>query len=602
MKRLIFFIFLISFVTVSWAQDEKLADQYMQQGDFKQASVIYEKLYHTNNFGENYFKKLVDAYKNDGNLSAVEDLYNKQSKRFPQEVWYRISYGEILEKKGETKSAKKAYEEALKNLPFLPDQVKRAASSFQMAGKLDYAMKAYEKAESNFGKHFYAMEKAELYFSNKQYDYASQVLIDAVKSDMRFLPSIKSFLTTHLEEENDGPFQNTWKTALLKEAQANPNEYLYNELLYWQFLQQRNFNAAFVQAKALHKRKNNGGQEVMELAIVARDNSDFDKAIECFEYLLKSEPNSSVYRDAKNQLVSTMRMKFDKGYMGTKEEIQKLSDLYKSTISEVGVYDGSAAIIVSYADLLTFYMDQSDEALEWIDKVLNSNSITKIKKADAKLKKADILIFMGDMWEPALLYGQVEKEFKNDFQGQEAKFRTARLAYFREEFEFAHDQMKVLKASTSKLFSNDAMWLSHLITDNLGRDSIRAPLQFFSKADLAFYQNQNDKALQILDTLLYFYPQHNIGDEVLYRKAQILSKQGKYSQAVVELEKVWVQFVGEVLMDDALFMAADLYQFKLDNSQKAMELYEKIILEHKDSLFVSEARKRYRFLRGDQLN
>lgn len=602
MKQLLFFIWTFSIVGVLWSQDEKLADQYMQQGDFKQAADIYEKVFVKNNYSEEIFRKLADAYRNDANQNALEDLYIKQAKRFPTDVWYRIGYGELLEKKGDTKAAKKSYEEALKNVSMLPDRLKRAASSFQMAGRTDYAMLVYEKGESNSGKHFYALERAELYYSNKQYEFAARVMIDAVKSDLRYLPQVKSALTTYLEDEADGPFQNAWKTVLLKEAQSNPNEYLFNELLYWQFLQQRNFGAAFTQAKAIHKRKKNAGQEVMELALVARDNSDYDMAIECLEYLLQQGNQNSMYFDAKNQLVVTMRMKFDKGYAGSKEEILKLAELYKSTLNELGVTSNTAILVVDYADLLTFYLDKPNEGLNWVDQVLDNSSITRTAKAEAKLKKADILIYMGDMWEPTLLYGQIEKEFKNDIQGQEAKFRSARLAYFREEFEFAHDQMKVLKASTTKLFSNDAMWLSHLITDNLGRDSIRAPLQFFSKADLAFYQNQNQKALELLDTLLYFYPQHNIGDEVLYRKAQILTKMGSYNLAVLELEKVWTQFAEEVLNDDALFMAADLYQFKLQNPNKAMELYEKIVLEHKDSLFVAEARKRYRFLRGDQLN
>jgi len=602
MKRLLFLIWTFSLVGVLWSQDEKLADQYMQQGDFKQAAAIYEKVFVKSNYSEEVFRKLAEAYRNDANQNALEDLYLKQAKRFPTDVWYRIAYGELLERKGDKKGAKKSYEEALKNVSTIPDRLKRAASSFQMAGRHDYAMQVYEKGESFSGKYFYALERAELYYSNKQYDLASRVMIDAVKSDLRFLPQVKSALSTYLEDEADGPFQNAWKTVLLKEAQANPSEYLFNELLYWQFLQQRNFNSAFTQAKAIHKRKKNAGQEVMELALVARDNGDYDMAIECLEYLLQQGNNTSMYFDAKNQLVITMRMKFDKGYAGSKEEIQKLAQLYKSTIDELGVTNSTAILVVDYADLLTFYLNEPELGLNWVDKVLENASITRSAKAEAKMKKADILIFMGDMWEPTLLYGQVEKEFKNDIQGQEAKFRAARLSYFREEFEFAHDQMKVLKASTTKLFSNDAMWLSHLITDNLGRDSIRAPLQFFSKADLAFYQNQNQKALEILDTLLYFYPQHNIGDEVLYRKAQILSKLGNYSQAVIELEKVWTQFPYEVLNDDALFMAADLYQYKLQNPNKAMELYEKIVLEHKDSLFVSEARKRYRFLRGDQLN
>ena len=47
---------------------------------------------------------------------------------------------------------------------------------------------------------------------------------------------------------------------------------------------------------------------------------------------------------------------------------------------------------------------------------------------------------------------------------------------------------------------------------------------------------------------------------------------------------------------------AKIYDDILYDSSKAMELYEKILLEHNGSIFTAEARKRYRTLRGDNLN
>lgn len=602
MKRFLFILCYICIAFPVFSQEEKLAEEYMMQGNFAQAASIYEKIYQKENYSEKYYRKLIDVYKTAQNSAAIEDLAQKQMKRFPSEVWYKIEYGQILEKKGESKAAKKAYDDALKNMPVFPDMVKRAASAFQQAGRLDYAMQAYEKGESASGKNYFALERGELYFSNGQFDLASKTFIDAVKENSKFLNPLKSVLSTYLEDDPQAPFQMSLKTHLLKEAQSNPNDALFNELLYWQFMQQRNFNLAFVQAKAIDKRKNTFGAEVLELGNIARENDDFDMAIQCYEYVVNKGSSFLYYNLAKSELVRTMRSRFDKGYGTSKEDIEKLHNLYENIISELKVQDASAPLVIDFADLMAFYENKAQEGLDLLELLLQSPNISRQNKAEAKMKKADILVFLGDMWEPTLLYGQVEKDLKNDLQGQEAKFRSARLAYFRQEFEFAHDQMKVLKASTSKLFSNDAMWLSHLITDNLGRDSIRAPLQYFSRADLAFYQNQNDLALGILDTLLHFYPEHNIGDEVLYRKAQIYSKMGRYADAVNSLEKVWVKFKEEVLVDDALFMAADLYHFKLNNPEKAMELYEKIMLEHKDSLFVAEARKRYRLLRGDALN
>ena len=65
---------------------------------------------------------------------------------------------------------------------------------------------------------------------------------------------------------------------------------------------------------------------------------------------------------------------------------------------------------------------------------------------------------------------QVEKDFKENPIGHEAKFRKAKVYYYQGDFE-AQSQFEVLKASTSKLTANNAMSLSLLITDNYNSDT-----------------------------------------------------------------------------------------------------------------------------------
>jgi hypothetical protein len=57
----------------------------------------------------------------------------------------------------------------------------------------------------------------------------------------------------------------------------------------------------------------------------------------------------------------------------------------------------------------------------------------------------------------------------------------------------------------------------------------------------------------------------------------------------------------EILIDDALFDLAKIYDFRLSNISEAMKYYEKIILEFPGSIYASECRNRYRFLRGDKI-
>jgi len=45
---------------------------------------------------------------------------------------------------------------------------------------------------------------------------------------------------------------------------------------------------------------------------------------------------------------------------------------------------------------------------------------------------------------------------------------------------------------------------------------------------------------------------------------------------------------------------ADLYENRLNDKAKAQILYQKIITDYPSSLWISEARKKFRLLRGDQ--
>jgi hypothetical protein len=63
---------------------------------------------------------------------------------------------------------------------------------------------------------------------------------------------------------------------------------------------------------------------------------------------------------------------------------------------------------------------------------------------------------------------------------------------------------------------------------------------------------------------------------------------------------VATDFSYDILADDALFSWADLLENKLNDKEKAMEIFEKIVLDYSDSIFTTEARKRFRNLRGDE--
>jgi TolA-binding protein len=196
----------------------------------------------------------------------------------------------------------------------------------------------------------------------------------------------------------------------------------------------------------------------------------------------------------------------------------------------------------------------------------------------------------------------VDKAYKNDPLGQEAKLRNARLSYFRGEFDWAKAQLDVLKSATSQLIANDALALSLLISDNTALDTSTTAMEIYSRADLLSFQNHEEKSIQVLDSLMAKFPGHTLTDEALYKKAQLKKRLGQFTEAAGLYREVFTNHPKDILADDAMFALAELEENQFKNNQEAQQLYGLLMEKYPGSLFVVEARKRFRTLRGDLVN
>ena len=217
---------------------------------------------------------------------------------------------------------------------------------------------------------------------------------------------------------------------------------------------------------------------------------------------------------------------------------------------------------------------------------------------EVKLELGDLLLFAGEVWDASLLYMQVEKANKDDILGAKAKFKNAKLSYYNHDFEWATSQLKVLRASTSKLIANDAMELSLLISDNMEDDSTYTMLELFADADLLFYRGMFDSAWDAFDEVNRRVLSHPLFDEVLMRKAQIRMKQARYEESDSLLNRLVDFYPDDLTADDALMMRAELNEQKLNKIDTAVECYERILLDYPTSLYVDQARKRYNALKA----
>ena len=266
----------------------------------------------------------------------------------------------------------------------------------------------------------------------------------------------------------------------------------------------------------------------------------------------------------------------------------------------MGIRTETATLANELAHVEAFYLQDPTAAIARLESILEIPGLYNRTAAITKLELGDVLVFNNEIWDASLLFSQVELDFKDDPLGHEAKFRNARISYFAGDFDWAQSQLDALKASTSKLISNDAIDLSLLITDNYAMDTLVEPMWLYAQADLLASQHRYDDARFKLDSLVTTWPGHALEDEVLMQLAEMALSENRVDTAMTFLQEIVDLHFDDIVADDALFKLAQLHDERLNNPEVALPLYEQLLFEFPGSLYAVEARRRFRLLRGEE--
>jgi tetratricopeptide (TPR) repeat protein len=272
---------------------------------------------------------------------------------------------------------------------------------------------------------------------------------------------------------------------------------------------------------------------------------------------------------------------------------------YESFLEEFGKSKKTAIIMQELAQLEAFYLNNFPKSIKIMEELIAIPMLDRNLMADSKIKLGDYYLMLGEIWEASLLYSQVDKEMKDAPLGEMARYKNAKLSYYKSDFDWAQDQLDVLKGSTSELISNDAIDVSVFIMEHYNLDTGATNMRFFAEADLLIFQNRFDEAFQKMDSLLEKSPTHGLGDDVYLAKSKIFIQKRQFDKAIELLEKIVAEYKDGILSDNALFKMAEIQETEFKNKVKAMELYEKILMDYSGSTYTVEARKRFRKLRGD---
>jgi len=604
-NRILIALFLAILSLPAFAQtnkDEQLAIMFFQEKDYEKSASIFERLF-DDKPSNYYYSYMIFCYLETQDYKKAEKIVKRMAKQEPNSLRYTVDLGFVYSRQGEANKAAKLFDDLIKELPPDRNQVIEVANAFLSRRENDYAIKAYQKGKQMLkGSYPFNMEMAMMYQATGNIPDMVEEYLDYVDFDITKVVVVQDRLQDALSNDPEGSRSEILRKSLLRRVQKYPDRTYYSELLVWYSIQERDFELAFTQAKSLDRRLSEDGHKVFELGKVCVTNNALDVAAQCYQYVISKGPENPLFRESRIQLLNVDFLKINQSYYRAPKDLENLEQSYTTALNELGKSPATISLLRNFAHLQTFYLSNPDKGIQLLNETLDIPGASPQQIAECKLELADILLFTGQVWDATLLYSQVDKAFKNDPMGYEAKLKNAKLSYYIGEFGWAKAQVDVLKASTSKLISNDAMDLSLLIGDNLEEDTTGAGLSLFSRADLLEFQNKDEQALLALDSIVLTPNSFSLSDDVLYKKGIIQEKKGNYVMADSLFSQLLENYPEEILADNALFSLADLNEKKLNNKSRAMDLYQELMTKYPGSLLVIEARRRYRSLRGDPVN
>ena len=590
MKKIYTYLFFFCSL-IGFSQNEQLAQNYFDRGEFDKATSIFEEL-DKKQPGNFYFtQKLISCYQSLKQFDKAEKiLLSKKEKSNQPTFFVELGYNAQLQK-DQTK-ADSYYKKAIDAVANQPNYAYQIGQAFEQKSLLQQAFNTYEIGQKNNSSMNFDYQMALLQGQMGNLDVMVVKLLDYSYSNVNATLNVQNQLVLFMQDDGENVFVNSLKKELLLRTQKTQDIY-WNQFLSWLYVNQKEYNKAFIQEKSIYKRNPESFDDIIQLAQICVTEKDNETAQAIFQFILQNTTDESTILSAqyyllKNEIANSKPENYPL--------IQSKLDTLLSQYSESPF---SIDLQVLAAHFKAFYLNDFEKSKALLDQTMEM-SLNVREKAKVKMELADVFVFNEKFNQAIIYYAQIQNDLPNDEFSHEASMRMAKTSFYKKDFDWAKKQASELKQASTQLIANDAVELFLLISDNEVEDSLKVALQDFSKADLLEYQNKPAAALDAFLQILVKHKGQTIEAGTLYKVGRNYEKLGNFAKAITYYQTILDHHKDGIYIDEALFYSAEMYRKQLNDLEKAKSLYEKVVLEHPDSIYFTEARKQYRQLRGDK--
>lgn len=589
-KRLltILFVFLLN---LSYTQNHSLAKTFFDDGEYEKAVIEYEKLLKKQPYRTDYIVSLATCYQELEKLSKAQEILTKASNQNKPQLWVELGYNFELQK--DTIQANNNYKKAISQIKENPNSAYSIGRAFEKHSLLKEAKETYLSAMSvnpNMNLNF---QLASIYGQLNEIELMFNSYLNTLEKNKQLQATIQNYIAQFITHNASNENNILLKKALLKKLQSNPKT-LWNEQLSWLYVQQQEYQKAFVQEKAIFKRSEQPDlNRIFDLALTAKHYLKYQEAESIFNFIAEQPLEKKTVLKVQKYLLELETAQTD--------SYDDIASKYEVLFNEYGIHSQTIELQLDYCQLVAFKIGEVDKAISFLKKH-KTQRLGKFNNAKYNMLLADILVANGKFNQALIYYSKIQRSLKNNILSQEARFKVAKTSYFKGDFDWALQQVKVLKTSTSQLIANDALDLHLLISDHTGNeDDLPMALDKYAQADLLAFQNKNQEAVNKLNVLLKHYKGEPIEDDAYNLQAQLFERLTNYNKARDNYEYIINHLTESIFIDNALYKLGLLYLHQFQDEIKAKSYFETLIFNHADSIHFVDAQKLYRRLRGDSL-
>lgn len=591
MKKLFLYLFL-SCSLVVFSQNDQLAQYYFDKGDFEKAKISFEELLKEAPQNSQYFLRSVECMQQLQQYDAADKAIQQRLSKYPQ-GYLVVELGYNFQLQKNDAKAKEYYNQAVEKVKKNPNEVYGIANAFEKKVLLDYALQCYQSATKSDQNFNFSYQIGLLYGQMANLEMMVTTLLDEAFANPQNSIRIQNQFVRFMADEGDDSFNQLLRKALILRTQKN-QDLFWNHYLSWFYVQQKEFDKAFIQEKAIYKRNPESLNAIVNLGQLAIQEERDETAQEILTFVLENTQDKDLVLQVETYLI---QLKIEKA---TAADLAAIKLKLETLVQQFGVVPQTLELQLAQAHFTAFNLKNPEEGKTIVKRALEM-PLNEFDKAKAKMELADIFLYEEKFNQALIYYSQIELDIKNDVLAHQASLKAARTSYFKTDFSWALKQFKELKAANTQLIANDALEYFLLINDNTVADSTQTALKDFAKGDYLLYQNRDEEAITHFLEILKKHKGAEIEAVTLLRLGKLYEKKANFEQALNQYQAIITQHKDGIYVDEALFFSAEIYN-KQTVPEKAKPLYEKILFEHEDSIYFVEARNKFRQLRGDTLN